>query len=73
MKKAFAALACIFLSAGVMAAVPLPPSPGAPDVGQQAPEFRLSDCHGHAVSLAQLRGAGARASWVLLVFYRGYW
>jgi hypothetical protein len=39
-------------------------------VGQQAPEFTLTDSSGRPVSLAELR-QGRRA--VLLIFYRGYW
>ncbi len=59
--------------AAVMAAAPLPPSLAAPDIGQKAPEFRLPDSHGRVVSLSELRGAVSRASWTLLVFYRGFW
>jgi hypothetical protein len=59
----------------------LPASPGAPKVGQQAPEFTLPDTGGRAVSLSGLLAApmGARNGTpqlprgVLLVFYRGYW
>lgn len=57
----------------------LPPSSGAPKVGQKAPDFSLSDTSGKATSLSELlstpidaaSGKGPRA--VLLVFYRGYW
>lgn len=55
----------------------LPASPGAPRVGQKAPEFTLPDANGNAVTLSSLYGGGTsgRASgrWVLLIFYRGYW
>jgi len=57
----------------------LPPSAGAPQVGQKAPDFTLADTTGRPVSLDQLfapavgdsQGAPPRA--VLLIFYRGYW
>ena len=56
----------------------LPASPGAPQVGQKAPDFTLSDTNGKPVSLSELvaaRDENARAApkGVLLVFYRGYW
>ena len=56
----------------------LPPSTGAPQVGQKAPEFTLSDMSGRQVSLSELVAApipgqtnGKKA--VILIFYRGYW
>jgi hypothetical protein len=55
----------------------LPPSNGAPQVGQKAPDFTLPDKDGNAVTLSRLfepdagGGEGARAA--LLIFYRGYW
>ena len=49
----------------------LPPSHGAPKVGQKAPDFALLDTHGHVVTLANLLASSPRG--VLLVFYRGYW
>ena len=51
----------------------LPASTGAPEVGQMAPDFRLPDSNGAVVSLSELRAASRGGSWVLLVFYRGYW
>lgn len=54
----------------------LPPSKGAPQVGQQAPDFTLTDTTGKQVSLTELRTApidGKAPKGVLLVFYRGYW
>jgi hypothetical protein len=48
----------------------LPSPENALRVGQQAPDFMLTDSAGRTVSLAQLR-QGNRA--VLLIFYRGYW
>jgi hypothetical protein len=64
----------------------LPASPGAPQVGQTAPDFTLPDSHNHPVSLAgelkspftpeSTSGAGMSAektAGVVLIFYRGYW
>src|SRR5688572_11516617 len=56
----------------------LPPSTGAPQVGQKAPEFTLSDANGKQVSLAELlsqpiAGQTSPPKGVLLIFYRGYW
>lgn len=73
MTRMAAVPAGIFVFLAVMAAASLPPSSGAPAVGQRAPEFSLPDSHGRVVSLSELRGAGSGSSWTLLVFYRGYW
>ncbi|HEV7681632.1 MAG TPA: hypothetical protein VGO68_05885 [Pyrinomonadaceae bacterium] len=60
----------------------MPASQGAPQVGQQAPAFALTDTNGRQVSLAELLSvpvdgrAGSSAAppkGVLLIFYRGYW
>ena len=54
----------------------LPAAKGAPQVGQRAPEFTLSDSSGKQVSLNELLTApvnGNAPKGVLLVFYRGYW
>jgi hypothetical protein len=54
----------------------LPPSHGAPQVGQRAPDFTLPDTSGKPVSLSQLLTEpvnGNPPRGVLLVFYRGYW
>lgn len=54
----------------------LPESKGAPQVGQKAPDFTLTDSNGNSVSLAQLLSTpqnGSPTKGVLLVFYRGYW
>jgi peroxiredoxin len=39
-----------------------------PSLGEAAPDFRLADQDGKAVSLSAARGGK-----VVLVFYRGYW
>jgi hypothetical protein len=54
----------------------LPASKGAPQVGQQAPDFALPDTNGNQVSLEDLLTApinGRAPKGVLLIFYRGYW
>lgn len=55
----------------------LPPSTGAPLVGQKAPDFTLPDTDNHPVTLSKIFDAGAggpdRVNGVLLIFYRGYW
>jgi magnesium-transporting ATPase (P-type) len=48
----------------------VPPSTGAPRVGQKAPEFTLSDQDGKEVSLRDLV---SRSKAVALIFYRGFW
>ena len=65
-----------FVFAVFIAARWLPASKGAPQVGQQAPEFTLTDTTGKQVSLTELRTApldGKVPKGVLLIFYRGYW
>jgi hypothetical protein len=54
----------------------LPESKGAPQVGQKAPEFTLTDTNGKSVTLGELLSTpinGNAPKGVLLVFYRGYW
>jgi len=64
----------------------LPASPGAPQVGQVAPNFTLPDSRNNPVDLANVlsspfapngaTGSGTaaeRTAGVLLIFYRGYW
>jgi len=73
-------LAVAFLCLSIYGAIharDLPPSKGAPRVGQKAPDFTLTDTNGQAVSLSQLLsgpvGNLQRPKAILLVFYRGYW
>ena len=54
----------------------LPPSKGAPHVGQRVPDFTLPDTSGKQVSLNELLTTpinGNAPKGVLLIFYRGYW
>ncbi len=55
----------------------LPPSEGAPRVGQKAPDFTLLDEDGNQVTLGELlddAGNGPEpANGVVLIFYRGFW
>jgi hypothetical protein len=54
----------------------LPASTGAPQVGQKAPEFALTDPNNKPVTLAQLLTEPVNNKpprGVLLIFYRGYW
>lgn len=56
----------------------LPKSAGAPRVGQNAPDFVLTDTNDKEVSLASLMatplpGTQKPPKGVFLVFYRGYW
>jgi hypothetical protein len=65
-----------FLFAFFVSARWLPASKGAPQVGQKAPEFTLTDTSGKAVSLNELLSTpvnGTAPKGVLLIFYRGYW
>ena len=71
----FAVIALFIFSVFVFARW-LPPSTGAPQVGQKAPEFTLQDQTGKQVSLNELLSTpvnGSAPKSVLLVFYRGYW
>ena len=70
------ALIALFIFSVFVFARWLPPSTGAPQVGQKAPEFTLQDQTGKQVSLNELLSApvnGAPPKSVLLIFYRGYW
>lgn len=76
----------MFVFTAFIAARWLPPSANAPQVGQKAPDFTLSDTTNRLVSLSELltkplepsRPATVnelprRPKGVLLIFYRGYW
>lgn len=70
-----AVIALFLLSYFVFARL-LPPSTGAPQVGQKVPEFSLPDSTGKQVSLNELLTTpidGKPPKGVLLIFYRGYW
>jgi len=64
------AIFAFFVFAVTVATKWLPPSHGAPHVGQKAPDFTLLDSNGKSVTLSELLASSPR---VLLVFYRGYW
>jgi len=66
----------LFLFSYFVVARWLPPSTGAPQVGQKVPEFTLPDSTGRQVSLNELLTTpidGKAPKGVLLIFYRGYW
>jgi hypothetical protein len=66
----------LFLMMTLVGARQLPESAGAPKVGEKAPDFTLPDPQGRPVrlySLSEQPTGGAPGSWVLLIFYRGYW
>jgi hypothetical protein len=69
----------LFVGMTVVHARQLPPSAGAPKVGEKAPDFTLPDAQGRPVRLYSLLGQpsggapGISGRWVLLIFYRGYW
>ena len=54
----------------------VPASAGAPQVGQKAPDFTLTDSNNKPVTLTQLLSEPINnkpVKGVLLIFYRGYW
>jgi hypothetical protein len=54
----------------------IPAATSAPQVGQKAPEFTLTDSNNNSVSLNQLLTTpidGKQPKGVVLIFYRGYW
>jgi hypothetical protein len=66
----------LFLWSFFILAKQLPPSRGAPQVGQRAPDFTLTDTSEKQVMLSELLSTpidGTKPKGVLLVFYRGYW
>jgi len=71
----------LFLFATLVGSRDLPVAAGAPKVGEKAPDFVLKDSRGRSVRLYDLLGpkpsgtpgGAGTASWVVLVFYRGYW
>ncbi len=77
----------LLLGVGSASWAQLPPSKGAPQVGQKAPDFTVLDLSGQPVKFSELFAAPApieprpagetsaarKAPWVLLIFYRGYW
>lgn len=82
--KIFSSLAAVFglvLLAGLLFMIYvmgswLPASTGAPQVGQKAPDFTLTDSNDKPVALAQLLTEPINNKpprGVLLIFYRGYW
>lgn len=68
-------LALALLAAAQAGRAALPASPKAPAVGAKAPDFTLPDANASPVTLSKLLAPreSAKGSWVLLVFYRGYW
>lgn len=71
------AVAGLFVYSTAVMSRQLPVAAAAPEVGQKAPDFVLQDPQGRPVRLYDLLGSQAGgagpASWVILVFYRGYW
>jgi len=66
----------LFLFSFFIIAKQLPASRGAPQVGQKAPDFTLTDTNDKPVTLAQLLTEpfnNQPPKGVLLIFYRGYW
>lgn len=67
----------LFLYSTLVYSRQLPAATDAPQVGEKAPDFTLPDAQGRPVRLQSLlatpAASGAPGSWVLLIFYRGYW
>jgi hypothetical protein len=66
----------LFIFAAFIESRRLPASAGAPQMGQKAPEFSLSDSNNKPVALAELLSQPVNnqpPKGVLLIFYRGYW
>jgi hypothetical protein len=64
-----------FLMGTVYLSRQLPVSANAPKVGEKVPDFTLADAQGRPLRLYEILqpGGGAPGSWVVLIFYRGYW
>lgn len=70
------AIVGLFLFSTVSMSRQLPASENAPQVGEKAPDFTLPDIQGKPVrlySLLEQQSGSAPGTWVLLIFYRGYW
>jgi hypothetical protein len=71
------AVAGLFLFSTTVGSRDLPAAAGAPKIGVKAPDFTLQDPQGRTVRLYDLLGREAGGagppSWVVLIFYRGYW
>ncbi len=70
------AIVALFVFTFMVMARWLPPSHGAPQPGQKAPEFSLADTSGRNVSLTEILSQpinGRAPTGALLIFYRGYW
>jgi len=66
----------LFIFSAFVMARWMPAARGAPQVGQKAPDFNLSDTNGKTLALSELLTApirGKTPKGVLLIFYRGYW
>jgi hypothetical protein len=66
----------LFIFSAFVMARWMPAARGAPQVGQKAPDFNLSDTSGKTLALSELLTApikGKTPKGVLLIFYRGYW
>jgi hypothetical protein len=66
----------LFLYATLVVSRQMPAATNLPQVGEKAPDFTLPDTQTRPVRLQNLLApaeVGAPGSWVLLIFYRGYW
>ena len=57
----------LFYSFYVYSFSTLPPAPNAPNLGEQAPDFTVTDPEDRVWALSELQGD------VLVFFYRGHW
>lgn len=80
-RAAVGTLVLVFaLLANCLLSAQLPPSEGAPPVGEEAPDFTLPDSDGNSFSLSgflsglqEREAAQGKPQFLLLIFYRGYW